>query len=152
MTSELRSFVDIDATPERVWQVLVDLPAYPEWNPFVTAAEGTVAVGGSLMLRLPPAHALLRVRVRPTVLEVTPARRVRFRLRMLRIGLRGLLDADQTLTLSLRDDGGVRLWEEATFSGVLVPLLTRSLNRDRAPAFQAMNVALKERVERMQRA
>jgi uncharacterized protein YndB with AHSA1/START domain len=30
MTAELRTFVDIDGTPERVWQVLTDLPAYAE--------------------------------------------------------------------------------------------------------------------------
>jgi hypothetical protein len=34
MTAELRAFVDIDATPEGVWQVLVDVPRYPEWTPF----------------------------------------------------------------------------------------------------------------------
>jgi uncharacterized protein YndB with AHSA1/START domain len=45
MTAELRTFVDIDATPERVWQVLTDLPAYAEWNPFITRAEGTFAEG-----------------------------------------------------------------------------------------------------------
>ena len=45
MTAELTTFVDIDATPERVWQVLSDLPAYAEWNPFITEAEGAFVVG-----------------------------------------------------------------------------------------------------------
>jgi hypothetical protein len=151
MTSELTSHVDIDATPERVWQVLMDLPAYAEWNPFLSGAEGTFAVGGSPVMRVPAAHPLLRVTLRPTVLEVTPPRRLRLRLRMTRIGLPGMLDAEQTVTLIPRDDGGVRLWHEARFSGVLVPLLTRSLNRDRSPAYLAMNDALKERVEGVQR-
>ena len=39
MPAELTTFVDIDATPERVWQVLTDLPAYAEWNPFITEAD-----------------------------------------------------------------------------------------------------------------
>ncbi len=37
--------VEIDALPSRVWTVLVDLPAYRSWNPFIVAAEGRVAVG-----------------------------------------------------------------------------------------------------------
>jgi uncharacterized protein YndB with AHSA1/START domain len=27
--------VDIAATPQQVWAVLVDLDAYPQWNPFI---------------------------------------------------------------------------------------------------------------------
>jgi hypothetical protein len=41
MAAELRAFVDIDATPERVWAGLTDLPAHAERNPFVTRAEGS---------------------------------------------------------------------------------------------------------------
>jgi len=37
MTADLTTSVDIDATAERVWQVLTDLPAYGEWNPFIKA-------------------------------------------------------------------------------------------------------------------
>ena len=146
MTAELRTFVDIDATPERVWQVLTDLSAYPQWNPFVTSAEGAFAVDGRLSFTVPPTNALLRVTLRPTVVEVTPCRRLRFRLRFAKLGIPGLFDSEHTLTISAQD-GGVRLWEEARFSGLLVPLMTRSLNRDRSPAFAAMNDALKARVE-----
>ena len=32
--------VDISATPEQVWAVLADLPAYQEWNPFIRSASG----------------------------------------------------------------------------------------------------------------
>ena len=29
--------VEIDASAERVWSVLADFDAYPEWNPFIRA-------------------------------------------------------------------------------------------------------------------
>ena len=37
--------VDIAATPRRVWAVLADLDAYPQWNPFIRSASGQLAEG-----------------------------------------------------------------------------------------------------------
>jgi len=147
MAAEIRTFVDIDATPERVWEVLTDLPAYPEWNPIVRRAEGTFAVGGSPSLTFAPLSTALRVTVRPTVLEATAGRRLRFRVRFARLGVPGLFDAEHVLTLERQEGGGVRLWEQARFRGLLTPLVTRLLNRNESGAFAAMNDALKLRVE-----
>ena len=60
MTAELRTFVDIHATPERLWHVLTDLPAYAEWNPFITRAEGTFVEGGRLSVNVPPVNAFIQ--------------------------------------------------------------------------------------------
>ena len=45
MGRELNTQIDIDAPVERVWSVLTDFAAYPEWNPFILSAEGSLAVG-----------------------------------------------------------------------------------------------------------
>jgi hypothetical protein len=147
MTAEMRWFVDIRATPERVWQVLTDVPAYPQWNPFITGIKGTSAGGGRMSVSLAHLNPLLRRTLRPRVLEVTRGRRLRFRLRLARLGLPGLLDTEHTLTITIHDDGRVRLWHQVHFLGLLVPLVTRSLNRKNGPSFDAMNAALKERAE-----
>ncbi len=39
---------------------------------------------------------------------MSPCRRLRIRVRATRLGLSGLLDVDQTMTLTAREDGGVR--------------------------------------------
>jgi hypothetical protein len=148
MPAELRTFVDIDASPERVWAVLIDLPAYAEWNPFVTRAEGEMVVGSRLTVTVPRVSALLPGRLRPTVLEVAPFRRLRVGSRLDRLGVPGLFTVEHTVTIDERD-GGARLWLQDRFGGVLAPLLIRSLNRHRLDAFTAMNAALKARVEGM---
>jgi len=146
MTAELTTFVDIAATDERVWQVLTDLPAYPQWNPFVTRAEGTLAPGARLSLSLLPVNALVRPKMQVTVVELAPRQRMGLRGRMDPLGLPGLLEVELTITIAPHD-GGVRLWQDSHITGLLVPLVTGALNRRRLAAFHAMNAALKQRSE-----
>ena len=146
MPAELTTFVDIDATPERVWQVLTDLPAYADWNPFITEAEGAVVVGERLSVRVPPVNAFVHSTLRPTVFEVVPCRRLRLWSRLDRLAIPGLFDVELTWTIRDQDDG-VRLWHQDRFGGLLAPLLFGSLNRHRLTSFNAMNAALKLRVE-----
>jgi hypothetical protein len=126
--------------------VLTDVSAWPQWNRFVTAAEGRFAVGELVSLEVPKLSPALRTSLRLTVLEVDPLRRLRFGLSLARLGLAGLFSAEHTLTLSIEEDA-VRLWEGALFRGLLVPLVSRSLNRRYISAFDATNVALKNRIE-----
>jgi hypothetical protein len=32
---EVKTEIEIQATPERVWSILVNFPAHSKWNPFV---------------------------------------------------------------------------------------------------------------------
>ena len=143
MSHELRTDIDIDASAERVWEVLADFSAYPEWNPFIVAAEGQVAIGSRLSLTMQPVGAR-RVTVHPTVVEAEPGRRLRWHGRL---GLPGLFDADHQFSLVGRS-GGTRLTQSEMFRGILAPVMARSLRNHTLPAFEAMNEALKQRVER----
>ena len=45
--------VEIDAPAAFVWDVLVDYPRYPEWNPYTIAVETTLQIGDRIDLTLP---------------------------------------------------------------------------------------------------
>ena len=45
--------VEIAASAPFVWDVLVDYPRYPEWNPYTVAVETTLVVGDPIDLTLP---------------------------------------------------------------------------------------------------
>lgn len=57
MNREFRSSRHVDAPPERVWEVMVDVARWPEWSPTVTSAErlddGPLGVGSRVTLRQP---------------------------------------------------------------------------------------------------
>jgi len=40
--------IDIPASPDKVWQVLVDIERYPEWNPVFTVLEGKLEQGNKI--------------------------------------------------------------------------------------------------------
>jgi hypothetical protein len=143
VSKHLSAVVDIDCPPDQVWQVLTDLASYEQWNPFIFEAWGTVGVGQRLRLRMQPVGARAMT-LRPVIRQVTDGLQLQWVGRLL---LPGVLTAEHTFTIEPRL-GGCRLVQEETFTGLLVPLLAQSLDRHTAPAFVAMNAALKARVER----
>ena len=40
--------VEIRSSPTRVWEILTNFPAYPEWNPFMVLVSGKAVVGSKL--------------------------------------------------------------------------------------------------------
>jgi hypothetical protein len=141
---QLHSEIEIEAPPERVWAVLVDLAGYPEWNPFIVAAAGRVEAGARLRLRMsPPGGRSIALKPRATVVVEGEA------LEWLgRIAIPGLFAGRHRFELH-RTATGTRLVQSETFTGLLVPLLARSLDAHTLPGFVAMNDALKARAEQV---
>ncbi|MDX2089585.1 MAG: SRPBCC domain-containing protein [Kofleriaceae bacterium] len=48
----IRAQSDIDAPLSRVWDVLVDIPRYAEWNPFTPRIDTTLEVGSPVVLHV----------------------------------------------------------------------------------------------------
>ncbi len=44
----IEAIVDIEASPEAVWAVLMDWTAYPSWNPSIRAITGKTKVGSRI--------------------------------------------------------------------------------------------------------
>ena len=146
MAKQLRAQIDIHASPQRVWQVLTDFGAYPQWNPFLTQATGTPRPGQRLTLRMQPVGGRAMT-FHPTVLEAEPGRRLRWLGHLL---VPGIFDGEHSFTIQPLDNGQVRLVQQEDYRGLLVPLLAASLDRRTLPAFQQLNQALKDRAEQPQ--
>jgi hypothetical protein len=129
----------IHADPQKIWAILTDAPAYPEWDPGVDRIEGRIAAGEKITAytKLSPDRAFP-----VTVSEFTPPRKMIWSSGM----PLGLFKGVRTFTLTPQTDGRVEFSLREEFSGLLLPLIGRSIP-DLTATFEAFAAGLKRRAE-----
>jgi len=134
--------IDISATPEELWAVLMDFPSYDAWNPMVVAISGETVVGSRLEVKVALKNGR-RMTFRPTVVEYEAGRRFAW---LGKVGVRGVFDGLHRFEIEGRGSTATSVHSEE-FRGLLPPLLGK-LMRDTHDSIVAMNDALAREVER----
>ena len=143
MPRQLHSDVVVDASPARVWEIVSDFAAYPEWNPFIRRIAGQISVGSRLEADLQPPGGR-GMTIRPTVLVAEPERELRW---IGSLGIPGIFDGEHRFRIEPIGLDRVRFVQEERFSGFLAPLILRFVGESTLQGFVAMNRALKNRAE-----
>lgn len=141
---EIRTEITIDATAERVWKVLTDFTSFPQWNPFITSAEGELTPGQTLTIRLqsPGGKGMT---FKPKVLVAEPNKELRW---LGRLGMPGIFDGEHYFVIEAADNSGIRFIHGEKFRGVLVPILSlMGMLNNTLQGFSNLNQALKDRAE-----
>lgn len=84
------------------------------------------------------------MKIRPIVLTVVPERELRWLGDLL---IPGLFDGEHRFLLNAVEDQSTLLVQQETFRGILVPLFGGMISRGALRGFEAMNRALKLRLE-----
>lgn len=142
------SGIAIDAPAATVWSILVDLPRYPEWNPFIRRAWGSLDVGGTVHVRVSP-PSKLPLRFAAEILHRDEDRELHWRGTM---GGAWLGSGDHRFVIEPIGDRRVRFTQTERFEGLLPRLVRPLLAREARAGFDAMNRALAARAERAFRA
>lgn len=137
---QLRTDIEIDARPDRVWAILTDLtqPGTRSSSP----SEASQLWGSKLEVWIAPPEGKAMT-FKPTVLNAEPNRELRWLGRVL---LPRILDGEHMLLLEPLAGGRVRFRAGRAFRGVLVPFLAKALAKTER-GFTTMNEALKCRAE-----
>ena len=134
----------IAAPADRVWRILTELSRYPEWNPFIRRARGSLSVGGTVHVRVKAALGIpLRFRARILVCE--PGRELRWRGQ---VGGAWLAMGEHSFRIDPIDEGHVRFVQHERMAGLLPRLLAGLFAREVRRGFAAMNRELAARAER----
>ena len=140
---EIHTEIGIDASPDAVWDVLVDLASYPDWNPMVRKSSGEVRVGERLRLHYEP-EGHRKWTFEPVLLVVEPGRELRWQGRP---GVRFLFESEHIYLLKETPEGRTHLDHDMIFWGLLIPPVKKILENATRKPFNDLNRAMKDRVE-----
>lgn len=135
--------MEIDATAARVWELLTDFDSFPAWNPFIRRAEGELAPGAQLKVRLRLLDGR-SVGFRPRVTHVDPGRELRW---LARTGVPGVFDVDRRFLIEPLGPSSVRFVQSEVCTGVLAPLIGIGVEARILRGYRQLEQAIKARAE-----
>jgi hypothetical protein len=139
---ELRSEIEIRAPLALAWDVLTNLRAYGEWNPFIVEADGELRQDSVIVTTINfPGHSERKHRRR--VVKLEPMAELRWSWTAL---VRALAYSEQFFQLRTVADDRVRLAVGENLTGLLMPRTQHDLSRV-SQGLTLMCQAIKRRAE-----
>ncbi|MFT7587895.1 MAG: hypothetical protein ACI959_000100 [Limisphaerales bacterium] len=146
MAFQIETSIHINAPREKVWEILTDFDAYPEWNPFIqkiSMPDDSLKVGNKLSayIKAPKSSGMT---FKPTL--VAHEAQISFAW-LGHLFISGLFDGRHSFELKTNKEGGTTFIHSEQFSGMLVPLFKSSMPKFKR-GFESMNEALKIKAEK----
>jgi hypothetical protein len=138
MGKEIKTSIDINASPEKVWAILIDFANYSTWNPFLKEIKGDPAVGNTIDVKFSNGWV-----ISPKLVAVDERKQLRWKGKLF---CGGIFDGEHHFILTEIEGGKTRFDQGESFSGILIPF-TSSLLLETEQNFKNMNEAIKTRAE-----
>ncbi len=138
---ELRTEIEIQASPEKVWQVLADLAKWPEWNPSLRAV-GAVKLGEKVEVSFGSGSKAMTLHC--VVTQVQLCRELSWKYHVI---LPALFSGEHIFSIEPLGANEVRFVDREVFNGLLVPLQAKDIDTNSKRGFEEMDKALKARAE-----
>ena len=139
----LQTEIVINASPEKVWNILTDFAKFPEWNPFVVKAEGKPELGSYLRVELKNGNGVSVFK--PKVLVVEKNRAFEW---LGSFPIPGLFNGHHYFRIEPINNDQVKFVHGEEFTGLLAGLIMKQIGEQTQKGFMNMNKALKERAEK----
>ncbi|MNV13051.1 Polyketide cyclase / dehydrase and lipid transport [compost metagenome] len=136
MTKEIRTEITIQSTPEKVWNILTNFNAYPDWNPFITSITGKAEKGSALTVKIKPSGSKAMT-FKPTVLTAKENQKLSWSGKLL---FKGLFDGEHTFELIDHGNGTLTFVQREKFKGIFVGMFKPEKTES---GFNEMNRKLK---------
>lgn len=140
---QIETEIVIDATPQKVWQVLTDFENHANWNPFIKSISGEKEVGKKLVIKIQPPEGK-GMTFKPIILAFSKNKEFRW---IGKLFFKGIFDGEHNFELIENGKKQTKFIHGEKFSGILVPLMKKLLDNTK-DGFILMNDALKNECEK----
>jgi hypothetical protein len=131
------------ADTAKVWDVLMNFDNYPKWNPFITSISGERKLGNRLTVSINPPGGK-GMTFKPNILTLEANKELRWKGKL---GINGIFDGEHYFILEVLENDKTKFIQGEKFSGLLVPLVGKMLDKTQK-GFQLMNESIKKECEK----
>ncbi|WP_194778128.1 SRPBCC domain-containing protein [Pararhodonellum marinum] len=142
---KIKTEIIINASKEKVWDLLTDLEQYQNWNPFIVKSSGKVAPGNIVVNTMKNGEGTITFK--PKILKVEPLHYFDW---MGRLWVKGLFDGHHYFKIEPLGPEQVKLVHGENFSGILSSMILKKIGEQTRENFVKMNQAVKVMAESKQ--
>lgn len=137
--------IDISASPDKVWKILVDIPKWQDWSPVINKSSGIASLGSKLKITMcsktpgenGPSYS-------PIIKMLEENKRMEWSAKM----MAGFIMTNGKIIELEKTNSGTRLIHKETFSGLMSNMMWKHMESGVPPMLNQMNKALKDLAEK----
>lgn len=145
MKHKTSTSIDINASSQIIWEILMETKSYPEWNTFVRSVDSSFELGKIVTVSLTPPQGDEMV-FKPEITTLKENETLKWKGKL---WIKGLFDGEHCFELEEVSANETRFHHYENFSGLLVPFLKKALDTKTKNGFEQMNEVLKQRAEKI---
>lgn len=141
---EIKTEIDIFASPNEVWNVISDVESWESWSPIIRGSQGVVAVGSEITIAMIGKSDKEEGPIyNPIITDLDEPRLFRWHANM---GNDFIFTNIKVIEL-VESESGTRLIHKEQFKGLLAPIFCGQMEVGVPPMLNSMNQALKDLIE-----
>jgi hypothetical protein len=142
---EINTEIRILSTPNKIWNILIDLENWNKWNPIVNNIKGKLNIGEELTITMSDSKGNNAKKYNATISELTTNKRFSFIATMM---AKFMFSAERIIEIKQTEKETVFIQREI-YTGIMVFLFWKKLSTDAIGMLNTMNQALKKEVEKI---
>ncbi|RYZ20119.1 MAG: SRPBCC domain-containing protein [Chitinophagaceae bacterium] len=142
MDKSIKTEIVINASKEKVWQILTDFSNYPTWNPFIVSIKGDLLRSKRLVNTL--ASGSKTYVFKPKILSIVQNQYFDW---VGKLFISGLFDGHHYFEIDELSPNQIKFTQGEYFSGILSNYILKKIGDETRNNFVRMNAALKAKAE-----